>query len=87
MSKRKVTAEDLLSSAWAAALAEPLIQPETVPPGWLTAKQISATQKCSDVRTRAKIGALLKAGKCEMRVFRVNLGRVIRPTPHYRLLK
>jgi response regulator of citrate/malate metabolism len=72
-------------AAWCAVLAEVTAPVDTVPPGWFTAKQIADSQKCSEVRTRARIGSLLKAGKIEQRVFRVNLGKIVRPCPHYRL--
>jgi hypothetical protein len=70
---------------WCSVLAEVTAPVETVPPGWFTAKAIEAARGWSEQKTRAKINALLKSGQAESRMFRVQTGKVVRPTPHYRL--
>ncbi len=84
MSKHKVTAEQLTASAWEAALKPQMIT-DTVPPGWFTAAQL-----CEKLgKPRGSMGRMLvnavEQGRCERKMFRVNVGAFARSTPHYRL--
>ena len=84
MSKRAKPDSDL--AAWCAALAAPMIT-DTVPPGWFT-----TTQLCEKLgKPRGSMGRMLvnavEQGRCERKMFRVNVGAFARSTPHYRLLK
>ena len=81
--KRATPDPDL--AAWCAALASVSAPVDIVPRGWFTAAEIAANEKQSHVRTRKKISLLLQAGKIERRSFRIKLGKVVRPVPHYRL--
>ena len=84
---RKPTAEDLVASAWAAALAQTAAQADVVPPEWKTAQQISAKTKTPVPTLQQKLKRLLAAGEVERKLFRVRLAKHTRPVPHYRLLK
>jgi hypothetical protein len=86
MSKAKVTAEQLNASAWAAALAAPQT-PDEVPPGWHTAKELSAMLGKAGPTIGTLLSRAIAQGKCERRDFRIISGQVTRPIPHYRLLK
>jgi hypothetical protein len=87
MSKGKVTAEQLNASAWAAALASPLV-PDKVPPGWLTAVELADLLGKNRDSISRSISVGVRAGRIEMKKFRVVNGqRGLYPTPHYRLLK
>lgn len=86
MSKR-VTAEQLVASAWSAALA-PKVEPDTVPPGWLTAIELGKLLGKDRSTITALMQTALRAGRAEVKKFRVPSGqRGIYPVPHYRLLK
>ena len=85
MSKAKVTAEQLNASAWAAALASPAT-PDTVPPGWHTAKELSAMLGKAGPTIGSMLTRAIAEGRCERKDFRVVSGQVTRPIPHYRLL-
>jgi hypothetical protein len=84
MSKRKVTAEQLEASAWAAALATPKIVDE-VPPGWHTAKQIAAELGKATPTVGALLCRAVADGRAERKTFRITAGQVTRPIPHYKL--
>jgi hypothetical protein len=85
MSKAKVTAEQLNASAWAAALASPLV-PDKVPPGWHTAVQLSEMLGKNRDSINRNISAGLRSARIEMQKFRIPNGqRGLYPTPHYRL--
>lgn len=86
MSKR-ITAEQLVASAWSAALA-PKHEPDEVPPGWLTALQLGKLLGKDRSTITGLLQAAIKEGRAEVKKFRVQSGqRGIYPTPHYRLLK
>lgn len=86
MSKR-VTAEQLVASAWSAALA-PKVEPDSVPPGWLTAIELGKLLGKDRSTVTALLSAACRAGRAEVKKFRVPSGqRGIYPVPHYRLLK
>jgi hypothetical protein len=84
MSKRKVTAEELNASAWAAALVSPIV-PDEVPPGWFTTKQLAAKLGKTRVTMARLLAEGVAAGRCEMAKFRVSVGSFVRATPHYKL--
>ena len=86
MSKR-VTAEQLVASAWAAALA-PKIEPDVVPSGWHTAIELGKLLGKDRSTITALMQTALREGRAEVKKFRVPSGqRGIYPTPHYRLIK
>jgi AraC-like DNA-binding protein len=80
--KKKLTAEDLEASAWAAAVAPRIIQDE-VPSGWYTIKQLSVKLGKSRSSLNRLLQDALADGRCEMRDFRVASGRLVRKVPHY----
>jgi len=81
-SGQSVTDPDL--AAWCAALVTAPTS-DTVPPGWLTAKQIGRLLEKSGSRTREYLVEAVAAGRCARQDFRVLSGQVVRPVPHYRL--
>jgi hypothetical protein len=83
--KKKVTAEDLAASAWAAALAQITAPADVVPPGWQTAQQIATKTKVPVATLQQKLKRLVEGGQAERKAFRVRLAKQTRPVPHYRL--
>ncbi len=81
---KKVTAEQLNTSAWAAALASPLV-PDKVPPGWHTSRELCKRLGKSESRMGELLRAACERGACERQAFRVPSGGVMRPVPHYKL--
>ena len=84
MKKKVVTADELVASAWCAALASPPAQ-DVVPPGWFTTKQLSATLRKSLPTISRLVTEATAAGRCEVARYRVTTGSVTRPVAHYRL--
>lgn len=84
--KKKVTAEDLVASAWCAALASPQVG-DKVPPGWHTTRELCAMLGKSDTTVGELLRKAVAAGKCERREFRIPAAGTVRGVPHYRLLK
>jgi hypothetical protein len=84
MKRAKLTAEQIEASAWAAALASPIIT-DTVPPNWHTSRELSKRLGKSESRMSELLHAALAAGKCERKEFRINLNGRSRPVPHYKL--
>jgi len=84
MSKRKLTAEQIEASAWAAALASPVAL-DTVPPGWLTAKELAAKLGKALPTVSTLLTRAVAEGRAERQMFRIQSGQVTRPVPHYRL--
>lgn len=83
---KKPTAEDLVKSAWCAALA-PKIEPDTVPPGWMTAIELGKLLGKDRSTVTGLLQTAIREGRAEVKKFRVQSGqRGIYPTPHYRLL-
>ena len=80
----KVTAEQLNASAWAAALASPLVT-DKVPPGWHTARELRKRLGKSESRLRELLQSAIERGACQRKEFRVLSGQVVRPVPHYKL--
>jgi len=84
---KKITAEQLVASAWSAALA-PKIEPDTVPPGWMTAIELGKLLGKDRSTVTGLLQTAIREGRAEVKKFRVLSGqRGIYPTPHYRLLK
>ena len=83
--KKKVTAEDLAASAWAAALSQISTPVDVVPPGWQTIQQIAAKTKIPVPTLQQKLKRLVASGKAERKMFCVRLAKNTRPVPHYRL--
>ena len=83
--KKKVTAEDLAASAWAAALSQISTPVDVVPPGWETTQQIAAKTKIPVPTLQQKLKRLVASGKAERKMFCVRLAKNTRPVPHYRL--
>jgi predicted DNA-binding ArsR family transcriptional regulator len=83
--RKNVTAEKLVASAWAAALAGPKVG-DKVPAGWHTARELSEMIGKSTTRTYEMLQKALRQGKCERREFRIPAAGTVRPVPHYRLL-
>jgi hypothetical protein len=83
---KKLTAEQIEASAWAAALATPTIT-DTVPPGWHTTREIAARLGKGGSTVGASLCRAVREGRAERQMFRVTSGQVTRPIPHYRLLK
>jgi hypothetical protein len=82
MSKSKVTAEQLEASAWAAALATPAIE-DTVPPGWLTSRQLAAKLGKGESTISRLLLLAVKEGRAIKQDFRLSTGAGVRPVPHY----
>lgn len=83
--KKKVTAEDLAASAWAAALAQISTPVDVVPLGWQTIQQIAAKTKIPVPTLQQKLKRLVSSGQAERKMFRIRLAKNTRPVPHYRL--
>lgn len=83
--KKKVTAEQLAASAWAAALAQISTPVDVVPPGWQTIQQISDKTKVPTPTLQQKLNRLVASGQAERKMFRIRLAKNTRPVPHYRL--
>jgi hypothetical protein len=82
MSKSKVTAEQLEASAWAAALATPVIE-DTVPFGWLTSRQLAAKLGKGESTISRLLLLAVKEGRAIKQDFRLSTGAGVRPVPHY----
>ena len=83
--KKKVTAEQLADSAWAAALAQISTPVDVVPPGWQTIRQIAAKTRVPVPTLQQKLKRLVAAGQAEQKMFCIRLAKNTRPVPHYRL--
>jgi predicted transcriptional regulator len=83
--KKKVTAEDLAASAWAAAFAQIAAPVDVVPHGWQTAQQVAAKTGVPVTTLQKKLKRLLATGKAERKMFCVRLAKQTRSVPHYRL--
>ena len=80
-------AEQLLSSAWTAALRGAIVQPDVVPPEWFTVRGLAKKLQTPVPTIQGKLKRLLKEGKAECRHYRVQLEKNVRPVPHYKLKK
>ena len=81
--KKKVTAEDLVASAWAAALVPADV--DKVPPGWLTCAELADKLGKTKDTVSGQLSVAVKAGRAEVQKFRVMTNRGAYPVPHYRL--
>ena len=79
-----MTTPDLDLAAWCAALVT-TPQADTVPPGWLTARQVGTLLGKCGSSTRAYLVEAVAAGRCVRQAFRVQCGQTARPVPHYKL--
>jgi len=71
---------------WCAALSTS-VTTETVSPGFLTAKQIALKLGKAPSTIGTQLCRAVAEGRCERQSFRIATGSVVRPVPHYRLLK
>ena len=83
--KKRVTAEQLAASAWAAALSQITTPVDIVPHGWQTIQQISDKTKIPVPTLQQKLNRLVSSGQAERKMFRIRLAKNTRPVPHYRL--
>lgn len=80
----KRTKPDPDLAKWCAALAVQKAADE-VPDGWLTAAELSEKLN-KPLSTMGKMLLVaVRAGKCEVKKFRINCGVAVRPVPHYKL--
>jgi len=84
MKRAKLTAEQIEASAWAAALASPIVA-DKVPPGWFTSRELCKRLGKSDTRMGELLRAALERGTCERQSFRIAYNGGTRQVPHYRL--
>jgi hypothetical protein len=84
MKKGKLTAEQIEASAWAAALASPVIE-DTVPPGWMTARELAKKLGKADSTMGKLLNRAVLEDRAERQNFRIVVGAFTRPVPHYRL--
>lgn len=86
---RMTTSETDINNAWAELLdARP--EPDGVPDGWMTCRDIAELQRArgvaaSESTVYRKLKMLADLGRVERREFRVLSGGVVRPVPHYRV--
>lgn len=81
--KRKITAEDIVSS-WSAALSTTAASDE-VPPGWLKMSEIATLLGKSESHTAKLIRKAVEQGRCETALYRVQCGQKVMALRHYRL--
>jgi AraC-like DNA-binding protein len=81
--KRKITAEDIVSS-WSAALSTTAATDE-VPPGWLKMAEIATLLGKSESHMAKLIRRSAEQGRCETAMFRVVCGQRVLALRHYRL--
>lgn len=79
---KRATDPDL--ARWCAVLATSQ-DPDKVPPGWLTAKEISERIGKALSTVGGQLGRAVLEGSAERKTFRILTGSVVRPVPHYRL--
>jgi predicted transcriptional regulator len=82
---KNVTADPDLA-AWCAALVT-APKADTVPPGWLTARQLADKLGKSGSSVRHYLAEAVAGGRCARQDFRVPIGQTVRPVPHYRPTK
>ena len=84
MKRVKVTAEQLNTSAWAAALASPVVV-DAVPPNWHTARELAVKLNKANSTIGTLLARAVREGRAERQDFRIATGLMTRPVPHYRL--
>ena len=65
--------------------SEIIVEPEKVPEGWMTVRQISQAAGYSETWTYKKVLKLVEAGKAEERQFRINTGQHVMSVTHYHI--
>ena len=85
--KKKISAEDLAVSAFAAALKSQAVSVDPVPPGWMTVLEIAEKLGKSREHMSHLVAAAFKRGELEKKTFRILTGRGPYPVPHYRVVK
>lgn len=58
--------------------------PEPVPKGWMTVKQFARAAGVQRAHAGTLLSKALSAGAVERRLFRIQVGSVVRPTAHYK---
>lgn len=81
---KKLTAEQIEASAWAAALRSEFVA-DKVPEGWHTSRQLCQMLGKSDSRLLEMLRVAIDAGRCERKEFRIPAAGTVRPVPHYKL--
>ena len=81
--KRKITAEDIVSS-WSAALSTTAATDE-VPPGWLRMSELATMLGKSESHMAKLIRRAAEDGRCETAMFRVHCGQRVLALRHYKL--
>jgi hypothetical protein len=84
--KKKVTAEALSASAWAAALVTPMAS-DVVPAGWKTTREVAAELGKSYSYTGKLLSDAVIGGRCQRQLFRICVNGRSRAVPHYKLSK
>jgi hypothetical protein len=84
MKKAKLTAEQIEVSAWAAALASPIIT-DTVPPNWHTARELATKLGKAGSTIGTLLARAVREGRAERKDFRIQTGAMVRPVPHYKI--
>ena len=82
MSKHPKPDADL--AGWCAALAT-AAAPDKVPPGWLTARELSAKLGKGESTISHQLCLAVRESRAERQQFRIVSGQVLRPVPHYKL--
>ena len=76
-----------LGSKWMEALEVAISgDPEQVPEGWHTVRQVAEATDRSETWTYKKLEAMVRQGKAEKRKFRVEAVTQVRPVTHYRMI-
>jgi hypothetical protein len=81
--KRKITAEDIVSS-WSAALSTTAATDE-VPSGWLRMSEIAVMLGKSESHMAKLIRKSADQGRCQAALFRVQCGQRVLALRHYKL--
>ena len=57
-----------------------MVEPDVIPPGWMTAKEIAKIKKCHPARV---VGLLSRIPNVKKKKFRINNGQRISSVVHY----
>jgi hypothetical protein len=82
----KIVTPDADLAAWCAALST-IASQDTVPPGWLTARQLAAKLGKAESTVSGQLSRAVREGRAETQSFRIATGKLVRPVPHYRPVK
>lgn len=85
MVKRKIKVGSVAQSDWLALARAVREECDPVPDGWQTVRAIAATTGKSGSQTGHIVSELVSLRLAEMRMFRVTIGQVTRPVPHYKI--